>query len=442
MCPPVSAAPLGPDFRQLSAEVLPTTVHIQAESGPAIAAGIQQMARDYSLPAPRHSNGQVHTSTGSGVIMNDKGLILTNHHVVNGATNIIVTLSDQRAYEATLVGHDPRTDVALLKIKGSGPFASARFDPEVGVAVGEWVIAVGHPFDFPFTVTAGIVSALGRRNLGRNEIQDYIQTDVAVNPGSSGGPLFNTTGHLVGINTAIFSPDKENLASAGISFAIPASMALRVGQELMEFGRVRYAGIGAKTEDAKPTEKQPQPGARVSQVLAGSPAEKAGLRRGDVIVAADGEAISSGKAFEALILTRAINTTIELTIRRGSRTHLTHAKTVDSSQVGPKASPTDVPSEASEWAGLTLVDADPKRLMQMGISLPPDTHDGVLVLSVKTGSIAEKAGLVAGDVLLSVQKTPVTGVDGLLKSVENHSVVLVSFWRGKNRYLAALANGV
>jgi serine protease Do len=180
----------------------------------------------------------------------------------------------------------------------------------------------------------------------------------------------------------------------------------------------------------------------VSQVLAGSPAEKAGLRRGDVIVAADGEAISSGKAFEALILTRAINTTIELTIRRGSRTHLTHAKTVDSSQVGPKASPTDVPSEASEWAGLTLVDADPKRLMQMGISLPPDTHDGVLVLSVKTGSIAEKAGLVAGDVLLSVQKTPVTGVDGLLKSVENHSVVLVSFWRGKNRYLAALANGV
>ena len=435
------AQTLGPDFTVLSASVLPTTVHIHVERGPLVAAGIQQLSRDYALPVPKPSTGAVQTSTGSGVIIDEDGVVLTNHHVVNGAQRIVITMVDQRRYEASVIGHDPRTDIALLAIDGDGPFSAAQFSESVAVAVGEWVVAVGHPFDFPFTVTAGIVSALGRRNLGRNEIQDYIQTDVAVNPGSSGGPLFNTAGQLVGINTAIFSPDKEHLSSAGISFAIPAAMAMRVGEEIVTPGRIRYSAIGITTEDAQPTEQQPQPGARIARVIAGGPAERAGLRRGDVITAVDGEAIADSAALDALVLTRAVGSELSLNVRRGKRSFLTQAKTADADQLGP-TSTADLPAtDAVTWGGLTMVDATPKRLMQMGVVLPKDTHEGVLVLDVAPDSAAATSGLIPGDVLLKVHKSPLTGVDDLLKSVDNQSVVLVAFWRGTNRYLAVLAIG-
>lgn len=435
------AQTLGPDFTELSASVLPTTVHIHVERGPVVAAGIQQLSRDYALPVPKPSTGAVQTSTGSGVIIDEDGVILTNHHVINGAQRIVITMVDQRRYEATVIGHDPRTDIALLSIEGGGPFAAARISDSVTVAVGEWVVAVGHPFDFPFTVTAGIVSALGRRNLGRNEIQDYIQTDVAVNPGSSGGPLFNASGHLVGINTAIFSPDKEHLSSAGISFAIPAAMALRVGAEIVKHGRIRYSALGVGTEDAPSTEQQPQPGARVTRVIAGGPAEQAGLRRGDVITAVDGEAIADSAALDALVLTRAVGTKLKLDVRRGKRSFLTQAKTADADQLGPASGANISAPDAVTWGGLTMVDATPNRLTQMGIVLPPDTREGVLVLDVAPDSAAATSGLIPGDVLLKVHNSPLTGVDDLLKSVDNQPVVLVAFWRGTNRYLAVLAIG-
>lgn len=433
------ATPLGPDFTELSAAVLPTTVHIHVERGATVAAGIQQLHRDYAIPSLKSDSQRVQISTGSGVIIDARGLILTNHHVVDGARHIRITLANQRTYEASIVGHDPRTDVALLSIETDDRFTAAQVNEAADLEVGEWVVAVGHPFDFPFTVTAGIVSALGRRNLGQHEIQDYIQTDVAVNPGSSGGPLFNQSGELVGINTAIFSPDKENLSSAGISFAIPAAMAIRVAEEIVTHGRIRYSALGAVTEDAPASDAQPQPGARVTRVMAGSPAEAAGLRRGDVITAVDGEPIPSSAALDALVLTRAIESTLALTVRRGKRAFLTKAKTVDAEILGPASSPGSTPKDAVEWAGLTMVDASAKRLTQMGISLPSDAQDGVLVLDVAPDSSAAKAGLVRGDVLLEVHKTPLRGVDDLLKSVDNQSVVLVAFWRGKNRYLAALA---
>jgi len=163
---PVQAHSLGPDFVALSAAVLPTTVHIRVERGPLVAAGIQQMARDFSIPSQGHTQGQVVLSSGSGVILSASGTVLTNHHVINGAQAIVITTYDQRRYQATVVGADPRTDIAVLQIQGDGPFDAANFEAGAPLAVGAWVVAVGHPFDFPFTVTAGIVSALGRRGLG------------------------------------------------------------------------------------------------------------------------------------------------------------------------------------------------------------------------------------------------------------------------------------
>jgi serine protease Do len=437
-----SATPIGPDFANVSQAVLPTTVHIHVERGPLIASGIQQMARDYALPTRRAGDDALRVSTGSGVIMNTKGLVLTNHHVVNGAHAIRVTLHDQRRFEATLVSHDPRTDVALLQIQGDGPFDAATFGDSNTLAVGQWVIAVGHPFDFPFTVTAGIVSALGRRGLGQNEIQDYIQTDVAVNPGSSGGPLFNTAGEVVGINTAIFSPDKENLANAGISFAIPSSMATRIAAELIEHGRVRYASIGVQTEDSTPSASKPHPGARVTQVIARGPGEKAGLRRGDVIIAVDGEPVPTSNALSGLILSRAVGSTLQLKLQRGKKSFLTPIKTTNSEDIESSKDTKKSATQGQKWAGITMVDATQKRLTKRGIALPSDTFGGALIVGIEPDSPAAMAGLRIGDVLLKIQDTPIPGVDGLLATVDNHSVAMLSFWRGQNFYLAVLAIGV
>lgn len=432
----VFAAP--PDFIGLSQNVLPTTVHIRVERGPLIAAGIQQMARDKLIPTPRPNKSGVKTSTGSGVIFDKTGLILTNHHVINGAATIQITLYDQRVFMAEVVASDPRTDLAIIQILGEGPFPEATFNTAGPPQVGEWVVAVGHPFNFPFTVTAGIVSALGRRGLADNEIQDYIQTDVAVNPGSSGGPLFNTAGQVVGINTAIFSPDKENLASAGISFAIPAAMAMDIGTQLASGESIGSSGIGITTINSSVSKTANRRGARITRVIAGSPAEKSGLRRGDVIFSLNGRPISGSQDFKGLLRAQKIGTKVRIIYGRGSKEHAVRLVTVDAEKIG--ASSHDDHKSKASWAGLSLSDTTPQKLSDRGISLPADAIGGVLITQVSTDSAGAIAGLLPGDVILSIQNSSVESVDDLLKKVENHPVVLISFWRGQNRYLAALAN--
>ena len=436
----VHAQRFGPDFVELSAAVLPTTVHIRVERGPLIAAGIQQMARDFSIPTPRANSDRVSVSSGSGVIFSAGGIVLTNHHVVNGAKQIMVTLHDQRRFEATVLGTDPRTDVAVLQIQGEGPFEAARFEGAAPLAVGAWVVAVGHPFDFPFTVTAGIVSALGRRGLGHNEIQDYIQTDVAVNPGSSGGPLFDTAGHVVGINTAIFSPDKDSLASAGISFAIPVDMARDIANKLAQGGTIARAGIGLRIVDAPATRSEPRQGVSVTQVVAGSEAEAAGFRRSDIIFTVDGEPTPNRVHFRGLIMTRDIGTKLRIGIVRGGVDRLITVKTEDAGRMG--ASGPDRGLDATTWAGLSLINTSVEALQERGIALPSSAAGGVIVTAVKPDSSGAKAGLLPGDVLLRLHDLPIDGVDELLATVDNQRVVLISFWRGQNRYLAALANQI
>lgn len=438
--PATAASVIGPDFTTLSAQVLPTTVQIQVERGPLIAAGLQQLARDRLIPSPRADRGGIKTSSGSGVIFDTKGLVVTNHHVINGATHLKVTLHDQRQYTAEVLASDPRTDLAVLSINGDGPFVAATFNTETTVAVGQWVIAVGHPFNFPFTVTAGIVSALGRRGLARNEVQDYIQTDVAVNPGSSGGPLFNVAGEVVGINTAIFSPDKENMASAGISFAIPAPMAHRVASKLAQGEPIAFAGIGVRTQDAAASREEPRQGARISQVIAGGPAERAGMRRGDVIFAIDGKPVASSKDFKGMIESRDIRETLSITFGRGTGDRVVDVKTQDASQIGARQR--IKAGRIKTWAGMSMVNPTQDMLINRGVALPKDASGGALVTAIEPGSPAAVAGILPGDVLLQIHESSIKSVDELLATVENHRVVLISFWRGENRYLAALANPV
>ncbi|MAY81179.1 MAG: hypothetical protein CL930_10400 [Deltaproteobacteria bacterium] len=358
--------------------------------------------------------------------------------MINGAQRIQVTLHDERTYEAKVVGSDPRTDVAILKINSNNQFVAAQLGESSSMKIGQWVVAVGHPFDFPFTVTAGIISALGRRGLGQNEIQYYIQTDVAVNPGSSGGPLFNTDGEVIGINTAIYTPDKENSASAGISFAIPSEMAARIATQLLETGHVTYAGIGARTQDAPATANDPRPGAKVVQVRAGSPAEKAGLRRGDIVIAIDTEAIRDSASFRSLILAKAVGEAIEITIERGKRTNKVSVTTVDEATLGSQDFQDG--DNARQWAGAALVEATSSRLTARGIALPTDLGPGALITTVQPESPAAQAGLLPGDVLLQAQEVPTHSVSEFMGAVRDKTVVIVHFWRGENRYLAAVAN--
>jgi S1-C subfamily serine protease len=432
---PVTSKVKGPpDFADLAEAVLPTTVHIRVERGAPVAAGLQQLQRDYDLPSGPRGPATGGQTTGSGVIVDATGVVLTNHHVINGAQRILVTLSDKQQFSAAVVGSDPRTDIAVLRVLTEEPLSAAPIGDSDALRVGQWVVAVGSPFGFNFSVTAGIVSARGRRGLAADEIQNYIQTDASVNPGSSGGPLFNMAGELVGINTAIYSPNHAESQNAGISFAIPSNMAMRIARELLRTGRVAYAGIGAITRDRPPGPDQPRPGAEVSQVAPKGPAERAGLRRGDVVIAVNGEPIGSASDLRGFILSQGVGTKLSLRYQRGDKTRETSIRTVDEQDLGKWERTPD----AVQWAGASIVLAQPGLLAKHGIALPKHRSLGVLVVQIEPGSPADIAGLAAGDVLLEIQRQPIEGVDHLLGLVRGRNTAMVGYWRGTGMLLAAV----
>ncbi len=416
---------------------MPTTVYIEVLRGKTVASGLQQLARDFDLPNPRSQGaGNMGRSTGSGVIVDASGIVITNHHVVNGANAIRVALPDKRTFAAKLIGSDPRTDVAVLQIKHKGTFVAADVGNSDTVRVGHWVMAIGHPFDFQFTVTTGIVSARGRRGIAQDEIQDYIQTDAAVNPGSSGGPLFDMRGTVVGINTAIFSPDENASQNAGISFAIPSNLAWRVAQDLINTGSVAYAGLGADTTDSPIGPNDPRPGAEVTQITPGGPAERAGLRRGDVVISIDGEPIGNAADLHGLVLARGVGARLVIRYERGSAERTTHIITADEADL--RRTDMRIPKDAVKWAGATLMLADAAQLARQGIVLPDEQGPGILVVAVEPGSAADTAGLAPGDVLLEIQRKPIESIDGLFELTRGQNSTLVGFWRQKSMQLAAI----
>ncbi|MDG1478098.1 MAG: trypsin-like peptidase domain-containing protein [Myxococcota bacterium] len=428
-----SARALGDAFAEIVDRVGPATVYIQADKARPLSLGLQQLIQDYALPRPRPDAAAGWSSTtGSGVIVREDGLVLTNHHVVSGATGLAVTLWDKRSYPAVVIGSDPRTDLAVLQIEGEGPFPVADIGDSDAIRIGHWVIAIGHPFDFQFTVTAGIVSARGRRNIIPEEIQDYIQTDASINPGNSGGPLFNLDGEVVGINTAIYTPEGGAVQNAGISFAIPSNMAWRISSELMQRGRVARASIGVTTQDVPPTPDSPRPGAQITQVLAESPAEAAGLRRGDIILEVDGERISTTADLRGLILARGPDTTLPMRIVRGGE-HLDVVLTT----AGRREEAPAPPDDAVTWAGAVLAMPTEARLAHYGVALPEDSA-ALLVLSVAPDSPAASAGLTPGDLLLQIQSHEVQDLEQFLAVAESHSSVMVWFYRAGTRTLAAI----
>jgi serine protease Do len=355
---------------------------------------------------------------GSGFIVSADGLILTNAHVVRDAKDVTVKLTDRREFQAKVLGSDPKTDVAVLKINATN-LPVAPLGNASDLKVGEWVLAIGSPFGFENSVTAGVVSAKGR-SLPDDSFVPFIQTDVAVNPGNSGGPLFNTRGQVIGINSQIFS---HTGGYQGLSFAIPIDIATKVRDQIVATGKASHARLGVTVQEMNQTLadsfKLDKPeGALVANVESGSAAEQAGLKTGDVIRKVNGQPIVASGDLPAAIGQAAPGEKITLEIwRQGKRDELS-AKLGDASDKAPQLAKADE-SLGKGKLGLALRPLEPQEKREAGV------EGGLLVL--QAGGPAAQAGVQQGDVLMAVNGTPVTNIEQVRAVVakSNKSVALL-----------------
>lgn len=415
-----------PDFTELVEDAAPGVVNIstsrtiQRSSVPDFGGfggqEIPEIFRHFfgdSFPAPP-SNGRGRTeerqSLGSGFIISDDGYVMTNAHVVQDADEILVRLNDRRELVAEVIGSDPQTDVALLKIEASDLPTLTLGDSDE-LKVGEWVAAIGSPFGFDHSVTAGIVSAINR-TLPRDAYVPFIQTDVAINPGNSGGPLFNLDGEVVGINSQIFT---RSGGFMGVSFAIPINVAMDVAEQLREGGRVDRGWLGVMiqpvSEDlAESFGMENAIGALIADLDPEGPAAKGGLQAGDVILAVNGEEVERSSTLPRLIGRGAPGTEVELTLMRDGE------EMTESVELGswPDAEQQPAQAGSNNQARLGVMVAEIDEAMREQLNIP----GGVIVRQVEPGSVAADAGIRSGDVLVSIDHRSVSSSDELVEIVE------------------------
>src|SRR3989454_7755533 len=366
-------------------------------------------------------------SLGSGVIVTRDGYVLTNNHVVEGAQDIRVTLGDRREFTARLVGADSKTDIAVLKLP-AGSFSIIPLGDSKRVDVAEVVLAIGNPFGLSQTVTMGIVSAVGRANLGIADYEDFIQTDAAINPGNSGGALVNARGELIGINTAIFS---QNGGYMGIGFAVPVNMGRQVMEQIIKRGRLTRGYLGLTVQAATPAVARglglsEARGVLVADVSPDGPAAAAGIRRGDVITAVDGKPVDDVGHFRNLVADTPPGTRVRLTVKRDGREEPIEVAVGEL----PDRTPTAAAAGARgrpDAAGLSVADVTPELVRRLG--LPSGIH-GVVVTEVSPTGRAAEAGLRAGDVIQEVNRRPVRSAQdftrALTEAADRDLVLLVN----------------
>ena len=337
-------------------------------------------------------------SLGSGFIISHDGYIFTNNHVVEQADKILVKLSNGKEYDAKVIGKDAKTDIALIKIKPSESLPVADTGDSDKLRVGEWVMAIGNPFGLEQTVTVGIVSAKGRV-IGAGPYDNFIQTDASINPGNSGGPLFNMAGQVIGINTAIVAQGQ------GIGFAIPISMAKTILPDLKSRGKVTRGWMGVSVQDisediAKSLRLKDQKGALISDVVAGDPAEKAGLRAGDVITEINGKAVINTHDLLLLIAGLRVGETIKVKVVRDGQEKIFPiliAERTDSTETASVKT-------SGEAFGMSVQEITPEIAAQLGLPV----KKGIIVVDVQGGSLADEVGIQPQDIILQVNKTKVT----------------------------------
>lgn len=457
---PVASAPVGgtvqaPDFSVITERYGPAVVNISVvgttrvsnesddddddgaaaqDMPPAIAEFFRRFGG--GVPGQRQGPRAQETPTrgqGSGFIVSEDGVILTNAHVVKGAKEVTVKLTDRRELRAKVLGSDPRTDVAVIKVEAKN-LPVVKFGRMADLKVGEWVLAIGSPFGFENTVTAGVVSAKGR-TLPDDSAVPFIQTDVAINPGNSGGPLFNARGEVVGINSQIYS---RTGGYQGVSFAIPVDVAVRIRDQIVATGKVEHARLGVVVQEVNQTLadsfKLDRPeGALVSSVEKGGPAERAGLQPGDVIRQVNGQRIVSSGDLPALIALASPGDKVSIDVWRKGSTEKLQAQLV---KVGDKTAKAEGDNPAAQGGklGLALRPLQPQEREQIG------TESGLLVQDAR--GAAARAGVQQGDVLLAVNGTSVRSVDQVREAVaKSDKSVALLIQRGEQRIFVPIRLG-
>jgi serine protease Do len=385
-----------PAWVEIAKELKPAVVNVSTKRAPDAAMRRNPLGEDLperflGFGPPRPAEG-----VGSGFIINKDGHIVTNNHVVDGATSIVVTLSDGREFKAKVLGQDPKTDLALLKVDAKD-LPVIPLGDSTKLQVGEPVMAIGNPFGLEQTVTTGIVSATGRV-IGEGPYDSFIQTDASINPGNSGGPLINARGEAVGINTAIVS---RTGGSVGIGFAIPVELAKPVVTQLAADGHVTRGFLGVTIQKVTPELAKAfglsdTRGALVADVTAGSPAGKAGVKAGDVITDYDGRKIARSEDLPRAVAATPVGRRVALTVVRGGKPVALEATIAQLAE--PDAKPTAMVDSAGGTLGLSIQPLDPGQARELGLGEP----GGVLVVGVREGSPASRAGFKDGDVITEI----------------------------------------
>ena len=364
--------------------------------------------RFFGGPMPRGCP-QRQRSLGSGFIIDADGSILTNNHVVENAQKIVVKLSDDQEYEAKVVGRDAKTDIAIIKINAKASLTAASLGDSDHLDVGEWVVAIGNPFGLDSTVTSGIVSAKGR-HIGQGPYDNFIQTDASINPGNSGGPLINLRGEVIGINTAIFSRTGGNM---GIGFAIPINLAKELLPQLRGKGKVTRGYLGVLIQKVTPEIAESLGmdrgyGALVANVSKDGPADKAGVKVGDVIVEFDGKEVKDSGDLPIIVARTPVDKKIRMKVLRDKKEITLNVAVGELKDEEVVAS---VPEKGE--LGMTVQKLTPQLAENLGL----DKTDGVVVTAVEPGSAADEAGIRRGDVIVEVDRKPVRGVEEYRKAI-------------------------
>jgi len=428
-------------FSEIASSISPSVVNISTtkimkrEAAPLLDDPFSEFfspLRDFKMPKKWKEQ-----SLGSGVIISPDGYIITNNHVVEQGDEIRVTLFDKRSFKAKLIGADTKTDVAIVKIDAENLY-SVQWGDSDKLQVGEFVLAIGNPYGLNHTVTMGIISAVGRANVGIADYEDFIQTDAAINPGNSGGPLVNTKGELIGINTAIFS---RSGGYQGIGFAVPSNMARLVMDQLIQKGKVTRGWLGVTIQEITPELSQKfglksAKGALIGDVAKGSPAEKAGIKRGDIILEFNGKKVSDVGNLRNMVAQSKIGEQIPLTIMRSGKEYALQVTTTelpkDASEAAPANDPDDTAFEG--LAGLNVIDLTGEISRQLGL---PRDEKGVVVVRVDSGSSVEDAGMRKGDVIQEIDRKKIAGLEDytrVVAGIRSGDTVLMFVNRGGKKF--------
>lgn len=390
-----------------------------------------ELFREHEMPRKHKEQ-----SLGSGVIVSEDGYIVTNNHVVEGADEIKVVLSDRREFVGKVVGADPKTDLSVVKIKASELPAIVWGDSDQ-IEVGEFVLAIGSPFGLNQTVTSGIISAKGRANVGIADYEDFIQTDAAINPGNSGGALVNIRGELIGINTAIFTRSGGYM---GIGFAVPSNMAKSVMDSLVKGGKVTRGWLGVYIQDitpelAKQFNLNANTGALVSDVMEGSPAEKAGLQRGDVIVQYNGKEVENNSHLRNMVAQTPVGKATDVKIIRDGQTEVLKV-TIGELPAEMAKGETIEGDSGGILEGVTVQNLTSEFRDRLDI---PDKIKGIVVTGVESGSPAEEYGLKAGDVIMQINRKDTKTIKDFNKIADEmkkgNSVLVLVYREGMTIYI-------